>query len=96
MDVIIRPLIPDDEAFLREALYYAIHVPPGEAAPAPEIVDLPALPRAALARKAHFELSVQTRSPDHEIISTSALPDGGFGDYRYNHCRSTALELLPI
>jgi len=43
MDVIIRPLIPDDEASLREALYYAIHVPPGETPPVPEIVDVPEL-----------------------------------------------------
>lgn len=41
--MLIRPLTPDDETFLWDALYHAIHVPPGEAAPAPEIVDLPEL-----------------------------------------------------
>lgn len=39
----IRPLRPEDEAFLWNALYHAIYVPPGKAAPPPEIVELPAL-----------------------------------------------------
>ena len=37
--MLIRPLTSDDEAFLWKALYYAIHVPPGEAAPAPDTVE---------------------------------------------------------
>ena len=39
----IRPLTPSDEPFLWEALYHAIHVPPGEAPPPREVIDLPEL-----------------------------------------------------
>ena len=41
--MLIRPLTSDDEPFLWKALYYAIHVPPGEAAPAPDTVERPDL-----------------------------------------------------
>ncbi len=34
IDMLIRPLTPSDEPFLWNALYYAIHVPAGEATPA--------------------------------------------------------------
>ena len=43
IDMLIRPLTFDDEPFVWKALYYAIHVPPGEAAPAPDTVDRPDL-----------------------------------------------------
>ncbi len=45
MDMFIRPLTPDDESFLWDALYYAIYVPPGQSPPAPEIVKEPQLAR---------------------------------------------------
>jgi GNAT superfamily N-acetyltransferase len=41
----IRPLTPDDEPFLLDALYYAIYIPLGEDAPAYEIVKQPELVR---------------------------------------------------
>jgi len=43
--MLIRPLTPDDEKLLWNALYYAIYVPQGEAPPASEIVDQPELAR---------------------------------------------------
>ena len=43
--MLIRTLTPDDETFLWDALYHAIYVPPGEAPPAPEILELPELAR---------------------------------------------------
>jgi len=44
----IRPLTIDDQPFLWKALYYAIHVPPGEAEPSPEIVKEPNIRRYAI------------------------------------------------
>jgi GNAT superfamily N-acetyltransferase len=44
----IRALTIDDQPFLWEALYYAIHVPPGEAEPSPEIVKEPNIRRYAI------------------------------------------------
>lgn len=46
--MLIRPLTPDDETFLWKALYYAIHIPSGEAAPPLEIVRQPELARYVL------------------------------------------------
>ena len=45
MDMLIRPLTPDDEMFLWDALYCAIYVPPGEPPPAHEIIKEPQLAR---------------------------------------------------
>ena len=45
LDPHIRPLTIDDEPFLWIALYNAVHVPLGEATPAPEIVREPWLAR---------------------------------------------------
>lgn len=41
--MLIRWLTPSDQAFLWDALYNAVHVPPGEAPPSREIVNLPEL-----------------------------------------------------
>ncbi len=41
----IRPLTSNDESFLRDVLYHAIYVPPGEDAPPYEIVREPELAR---------------------------------------------------
>jgi ribosomal protein S18 acetylase RimI-like enzyme len=43
MTVHPRPLTADDAAFLREALYQAIFVPPGEAPPPLHLIDQPEL-----------------------------------------------------
>jgi [ribosomal protein S18]-alanine N-acetyltransferase len=43
MSVHLRPLTADDAAFLREALYQAIFVPPGEAPPPRSLIDQPEL-----------------------------------------------------
>lgn len=43
--MLIRRLEPGDEAFLWKALYHAIHVPPGEAPPTPEVIRQPDLAR---------------------------------------------------
>ena len=40
-----RELLREDEASLWKALYHAIHVPPGQTAPPPEIVQQPELAR---------------------------------------------------
>ena len=45
LDCRIRPLIPADEPFLRQMLYHAIYVPPGQAGPPPDIVERPELAR---------------------------------------------------
>jgi ribosomal protein S18 acetylase RimI-like enzyme len=42
---IIRPLVPEDEPFLWEMLYQALHVPEGQSAPPREVVRLPELAR---------------------------------------------------
>ncbi len=41
----IRPLTSNDESFLRDVLYHAIYVPPGEDAPPYEMVREPELAR---------------------------------------------------
>jgi len=41
--MLIRRLTPEDEPFLWKALYYAIHVPPGDTPPPPEVVREPDL-----------------------------------------------------
>jgi ribosomal protein S18 acetylase RimI-like enzyme len=45
MNYIIQRLTPEDEPFLWEMLYQAIHVPEGEPAPPREIIRLPELAR---------------------------------------------------
>ena len=45
MDCIIRPLLSEDEPFLWEVLYQALHVPDGQAALPREVVHLPELAR---------------------------------------------------
>ena len=51
----IRLLTPDDEPFLWIALYHAVHVSPGEAAPAPEIVREPRLARYVVEWMRHLD-----------------------------------------
>ncbi len=46
--MLIRPLTPEDETFLWEALYYAVYVGPGEPARPPEIVRQSKLARYVL------------------------------------------------
>jgi ribosomal protein S18 acetylase RimI-like enzyme len=41
----IRPLLSDDEPFLWEMLYQALHVPEGQSVPSREVVRLPELAR---------------------------------------------------
>ena len=43
--MLIRQLTPDDEPFLWDALYPAIHIPPGHAPPSKTIVQQPELAR---------------------------------------------------
>ncbi|HNS73413.1 MAG TPA: N-acetyltransferase [bacterium] len=45
MNVIIRPLTPEDEPFLWEMLYEAVYVPEGEPRPPRKIVRLPEIAR---------------------------------------------------
>ncbi|MEJ7638954.1 MAG: GNAT family N-acetyltransferase [Singulisphaera sp.] len=45
INCIIRPLISEDEPFLWEMLYQALHVPEGQSAPPREVVRLPELAR---------------------------------------------------
>ena len=45
MNCIIRPLTTEDEPFLWEMLYQALHVPEGQTAPPREVIHLPELAR---------------------------------------------------
>ncbi|MEM6644733.1 MAG: GNAT family N-acetyltransferase [Bacteroidota bacterium] len=45
MDVHLRPLTPDDEPFLWQALYHALYVPPGGKSFPPEVVHQPEIAR---------------------------------------------------
>jgi ribosomal protein S18 acetylase RimI-like enzyme len=45
MNCIIRPLLLEDEPFLWEMLYQALHVPDGQTVPPPEVINLPELAR---------------------------------------------------
>ena len=47
MNCIIRPLTTEDEPFLWDMLYYALHVPKGQIAPPREVIRLPELARYA-------------------------------------------------
>ena len=43
--MLLRRAKADDEPFLRQALYLAIHVPPGRQPPPPDVIDEPELSR---------------------------------------------------
>ncbi|MEM8556649.1 MAG: GNAT family N-acetyltransferase [Bacteroidota bacterium] len=49
----LRPLTATDEPLLWTMLYHAVHVPPGHAPPAPDIVQVPELARYVADWKSH-------------------------------------------
>ncbi len=44
-EVVVRPLVRGDEAFLREVLYHALYVPEGESRPQRSVIEEPDLKR---------------------------------------------------
>lgn len=64
----LRPLSAADEPFLWTMLYHAVHVPPGHAPPAPDIVQVPELARYVADWKSHpDDLGVAAEVDDRPV-----------------------------